>query len=83
MSLCNNSIWTSPKTAQIMKKILLNQHYENTKATVFIKAGKMLPHFKLTKEHKFWQQGENELIAKQAGRNVDTDDIWADLTLFH
>jgi hypothetical protein len=43
----------------------------------------MLPHFKLTKEHKFWQQGENELTAKQAGRNVDTDDIRADLTLFY
>ena len=35
----------------------------------------MLPHFKPTKEHKFWQPGETELIAKQAGKNVDTDDI--------
>ena len=43
----------------------------------------MLPNFKLTEEHKFWQQGENELIAKQVGRNVETDDIQADLTLFH
>jgi len=65
------------------ENILLNQHSENTNAPVYIKAGIMLPNFKLTEEHKFWQQGENELIAKQVGRNVETDDIQADLTLFH
>ena len=52
--------------------------------SVSIKSDIKLPHLRLTKEHKFWQPGETELIAKQAGKkNVDTDDIPADLTLFH
>ena len=66
-----------------MKKRLLNKNCENTNAIVFIKADMMLPHFKLTKEHNLWQPGETELIAKRAGKNLDTDDIPTDLTLLH